>query len=193
MHLGNEPVSWQACIQGCRCSLPKAKKHIITREILRATGQFLLAQDTCCGSHCWRRERGRGMRASDPRCPSAEPLTLWFTGMRIGSQCVQVRWKPSKNPGQYWTAGVGEQRLLSQLSSHEISWINTKINFCWTQGRIALSLWFNCCFSHLCFKLSPQNLSCLPFLWSPCTELGSDPCLRLVIFSHHSHRSGGLT
>lgn len=113
MHLGKESVSWQASTQGCRCSLPKAKKHIITREVLRATGQFLLSQDTRCGSHCWRFERDRGMRASNLRCPSAEPLMLWFTGMRTGSQYVWVRWKASKNPGQYWAAGVGEKRLLS--------------------------------------------------------------------------------
>lgn len=165
MHLGKEPVSWQACIQGCHCTLPKAKKHISTCEVLEATGQFLLAQDTLCGSHCWRCERGRGMRASNPRCPSAEPLMPWLTGMGTGSQCVQVKWKALKNPGQYWAGGVGEQRLLSQLSRYEVCWKNTRINFCRTQGRIALLL--NCDFSFLHFKLSPQNPSSLPFLWSP--------------------------
>lgn len=85
MPLGKEPVSWQACIQGCRCSLPKAKKHIITREVLRATGQFLLAWDTV------------GATAEDVRGAEGWGFQAQDVNLLSHSCCDSLGWEQAAN------------------------------------------------------------------------------------------------
>lgn len=142
-----------------------------------------------CGSHCWRHERGGGMRAQNLRMPVCW-ATHAATHREESRQPMRtVRWEAWKSPGQYWTGGVGGQRLLGQHSRSEAAEKNMRNNFRWTQGRTALSLCFNCGFSFLYFKLNPQNPSFLSFVWSPCVELGRNACLRLVTFGQRPPRA----
>lgn len=111
MQLGKEPVSCQACVQGSRWSLPKAKKRTGAHEACQATGQFL-HETVTPGSHCWRHERGRGMKTSNSSMAIHQAIHATALDVCRQMMCT-VNWESWKAPGHYWAGGEGWWRLLN--------------------------------------------------------------------------------